>query len=243
MQKCTARKPTTHMWIHTFVRLCVSVGSFKHQINQVWTQNSYRIITHNAGDDAATLEHVSHIIRSPVKCCFQPTKSSTNFKINISVTLITLIRVTLIENSACIQVIRYESIENSLTHPDCSLCWKHKLTVAYFKMISARSSAIRVSMSFFMSISAERGKQHEQENNNNNNHNNSTWLRERTQLIDVGDCCWPPNRRDELAVPWNNLLVMTSSYKTSTVCNCWLYNLSFNLKWKINVLVFLSAES
>ena len=34
----------------------------------------------------------------------------------------------------------------------------HKLTVAYFKMISARSSAIKVSMSFFMSISVERVK-------------------------------------------------------------------------------------
>ena len=40
-----------------------------------------------------------------------------------------------------------------------SVCWKQKLTVAYFKMISARSSAIRVSMSFFMSISVERGMQ------------------------------------------------------------------------------------
>lgn len=36
---------------------------------------------------------------------------------------------------------------------------KHKLTVAYFRMMSARSSAIRVSMSFFMSISAERREQ------------------------------------------------------------------------------------
>lgn len=74
-----------------------------------------------------------------------------------------------------------------------SVCWKQKLTVAYFKMISARSSAIRVSMSFFMSISVERGKKRK---------NYMSWRtttitttqddsKKRTQLIDVGDC-WPP---------------------------------------------------